>query len=105
VSSKNFHYYLLKLARFSGWLLLPLMIIYILTGFRMRGELGLERLLDVWQAQVAHRLLAWPLVLVVSVHVATTAYFSLRRWGWLKGRSGGEIAPPLGEEGPPVGAP
>ncbi len=81
---KNLHYYLLKTARISGWLLIPLMLLFVVTGFAMRGEFGCDKLLKEEHARVVHQDFRWPLLAVLVVHVTTTIYFSLRRWGWIK---------------------
>ena len=83
---KTLHYYLLKLARLSGWLLLPLMIIYIGTGFALCGMLGFSRWMDLQTALVIHRVFDWPLVAAFLAHASITSYFALRRWGWIKNR-------------------
>jgi hypothetical protein len=87
VSQKTFHYYLLKLARLSGWLLLPLMVIYIGTGFALCGKLGFSRWMDLQTALAIHRVFDWPLVVLFVLHAATASYFAMRRWGWIKSRS------------------
>jgi cytochrome b subunit of formate dehydrogenase len=84
---KDIHYYLLKTARLTGWLLLPLMILYILTGFALCGKLGMSRWMDLQTALYIHQLFDWPLVTVFLVHVSITVYFSFRRWGWIKNKS------------------
>ena len=76
--------FLLKTARLSGWLLMPLMILYIGTGFALCGMLGFGRLFDLQTALVIHRVFDWPLVTVFTVHASVTTYFALRRWGWIK---------------------
>ena len=84
MAAKNLNYYLIKTARISGWLLLPLMLLYILTGFAMRGEFGLGRLLAAEEAKVIHQDFRWPLVAAFLIHTLITVYFAMRRWGWLK---------------------
>ena len=66
--AKPFHYYLLKLARLSGWLLLPLVIIYIGTGFALCGMLGFSRWMDLQTALAIHQIFDWPLVALFLVH-------------------------------------
>jgi hypothetical protein len=83
---KSKHYYLLKLARLSGWLLLPLMVIYIGTGFALCGIWGFGRLIDLQTALKIHQLFDWPLVVFFLLHAAITTYFAVRRWGWIKNR-------------------
>lgn len=84
MARRNVNYYLIKTARISGWLLLPLVVVYILTGFAMRGEFGLGSLLTAEEAKVIHQDFRWPLMGAFLVHAVTTVYFSLRRWGWIK---------------------
>ena len=83
---KAAHYYLLKLARLSGWLLLPLVIIYIGTGFALCGKLGFSRWMDLKTALAIHQIFDWPLVGLFLVHASITAYFAMWRWGWIKNR-------------------
>jgi cytochrome b subunit of formate dehydrogenase len=78
------HYYLLKIARASGWTLLLLMAVYIVTGFSLCGKLGMSGVLDIQTALVIHKLFDWPLVAVFLVHAAITVYFALRRWRWIR---------------------
>ncbi len=84
---KNIHYYLLKTARLSAWLLLLLMLLYILTGFALCGELGMSRLMDLQTALHIHKVFEWPLVFLFLIHASITIYFSFRRWGWIKSKS------------------
>jgi cytochrome b subunit of formate dehydrogenase len=87
MARKNIHYFLIKAARISGWLLLPLMIIYLVTGFALCGKLGFGRLIDLQTALVIHQILDWPLVGVFLVHSSITIYFAFRRWGWISSRT------------------
>jgi hypothetical protein len=77
-------YYLLKTVRTSGWLLLALMTLYLVTGFALCGRMGLNRLMDAQTALAIHQFFDWPLVAVVVVHAAITVYFAMRRWGWIR---------------------
>ena len=83
---RNVHYYLLKTARISGWLLLLLMIVYIVTGLAMRGEFGLGKVLSPEEAKIIHQDFRWPLLVAFLVHVSITIYFAMRRWGWIKNK-------------------
>lgn len=84
---RGLHYYLVKIARVSGWLLFLLVLLYILTGFVLCGEPGFSRLCSSQTALAIHRVFEWPLVGVFLVHSAITIYFALRRWGWIKKRT------------------
>ena len=81
------HYYLIKLARLSGWPLLPIMVLYIGTGFALCGKLGFESSSTTRTALVIHQIFDWPLVAIFLVHVSITTYFAMRRWGWIKNRN------------------
>ena len=81
------NYWLMKTARLSGWLLLPLMILYILTGFALCGEYGFARVISAQAAPDVHQLFEWPLIVIFLAHSSTTIYFALRRWGWIKKRA------------------
>ncbi len=84
---RNLNYYLLKLARVSGWLLLPLMLVYLVTGFALCGKFGFSRLIDLQTALLIHQIFDWPLIVVFAVHSSVTVYFAMRRWGWIKKRT------------------
>jgi cytochrome b subunit of formate dehydrogenase len=84
---KNLHYYLLKAARLSAWLLLLLMILYISTGFVLCGEFGMSRWMDLQTALHIHQIFEWPLVAFFLIHASITVYFSFRRWGWIKSKN------------------
>lgn len=86
--SKSLNYYLIKLARVSGWLLFFLVLLYILTGFALCGEYGMSQWIDVQTALAVHKLFEWPLVAIFLTHSLVTIYFALRRWGWIKTRTG-----------------
>jgi hypothetical protein len=84
MAGKPINYYIMKVSRLSGWMLLVLMGIYIVTGFSLCGKLGVSRMLDSQSALVVHQIFDWPLVAVFAVHSSTTIYFALRRWGWIR---------------------
>jgi len=81
---RDIHYYLIKTARLSGWLLAPLMVLYIVTGFSLCGEYGINEIIDYETALLIHKIFEWPLVVLFLVHAAITIYFAFRRWGWIK---------------------
>ncbi|OHB80926.1 MAG: hypothetical protein A2V98_26415 [Planctomycetes bacterium RBG_16_64_12] len=85
MATKRVNYYLMKIVRVSGWLLLALMILYILTGFSLTGE---WKLVDLRTASIIHKVFEWPLIVVFLAHAITTIYFAFRRWGWIKKRTG-----------------
>jgi len=86
MAGRNIHYYLIKTARISGWLLLPLMILYLVTGFSLCGEYELDKFIADETALEIHQIFEWPLVAIFLTHASITIYFALRRWGWIKTR-------------------
>ena len=76
----------LKLVRWSGWLLLPLVLAFLLTGYIMAGQYGFTRLLDEKSALTLHRMFHLPLIILVLAHVVPAAYLAFQRWGWIKQR-------------------
>jgi Ni,Fe-hydrogenase I cytochrome b subunit len=79
-------YLCLKLVRWTGWLLLPLVLAFLVTGYAMSGRYGLGALADERTALTFHKLLHLPLVLLVLVHVLPSCYLAMLRWGWIKQR-------------------
>ncbi|MGA2863333.1 MAG: hypothetical protein ABSF95_02485 [Verrucomicrobiota bacterium] len=76
----------LKLVRWSGWALLPVVLLFLLTGYIMDGRYGLSKLLDEKTALTFHRMLHLPLIIVVLAHSLPAVYLALQRWGWIKPR-------------------
>jgi len=87
MSRRNINYWLIKLLRLSGWLLLPLMIIYLVTGFSLCGQFGINQWIEDTVALALHRLLEWPLVGAFLAHALVAIYFAFRRWGWIRSRN------------------
>lgn len=73
--------------RWSGWLLLPLILLFLLTGYIMDGRYGLSRLLDEKSALTFHRMLHLPLIVLALAHSLAAAYLAIQRWGWIKHRA------------------
>jgi hypothetical protein len=89
MARRSVNYYLIKIARVSGWLLLFLVLVYMVTSFAYCGRFGFSRLIHPEVARVIHTwdLLFWPLVVAFPVHSFITIYFAFRRWGWIKKRT------------------
>ena len=84
---KSLHYYLVKTARVTGWLLFFLVLLYLVTGFSLCGEYGFAVLMDSQTALAIHKVFEWPLVAIFLTHSLVTIYFALRRWGWIGKRT------------------
>jgi hypothetical protein len=76
----------LKMMLWSGWLLLPLVMLFLLTGYIMDGRHGFGKLLDEKSALTFHRMLHLPLIVLVVAHVVPAVYLAFQRWGWIKHR-------------------
>ena len=77
----------LKTVRWTGWLLLPVVLAFLATGYAMSGRYGLSALTDEKTALALHKLMHLPLGLLVLVHVVPAFYLALIRWGWIKQNS------------------
>jgi Ni,Fe-hydrogenase I cytochrome b subunit len=76
----------LKLVRWTGWLLLPLVLAFLVTGYAMSGRYGFSALTDENTALTIHKLMHLPLGVLLVVHVVPSVYLALLRWGWIKQR-------------------
>jgi Ni,Fe-hydrogenase I cytochrome b subunit len=76
----------LKVVRWTGWILLPVVLAFLVTGYAMSGRYGLSVLADERTALTLHKLMHLPLAVLVVVHVVPSVYLALLRWGWIKQR-------------------
>ncbi|MFA5265238.1 MAG: hypothetical protein WC378_15555 [Opitutaceae bacterium] len=74
----------LKVVRWTGWLLLPVVLGFLVTGYAISGRYGMGVLVDEETALALHRLFHLPLGLLVLAHVVPSIYLALLRWGWIK---------------------
>ncbi len=77
----------LKIVRWSSWPLLPVVAAFLFTGYAVTGQYGLARICDEKTALAWHRLLHWPLIILVLAHSLPAVYLALQRWGWIKPRA------------------
>ena len=80
------NFILLKTVRWSGWPLLPLVLLFLLTGYIMDGRYGFSRLLVEYSALTVHRMLHLSLLVLVLVQSIPAVYLALQRWGWIRPR-------------------
>lgn len=80
------NFVLIKTVRWTGWPLLPLILLFLLTGYIMDGRFGLSRVLDEKSALTCHRMLHLPLMLLVLGHTVPATWLAMQRWGWIKPR-------------------
>ena len=79
--------YMVKAARISGWGLLILTVLYLASGFSLCGEIGFDRLFAPRKALRIHRAMTWPFVVLFLIHVLSSVYLAMQRWGWIKTRA------------------
>ena len=77
----------LKCVRWTGWLLVPIVLLFLVSGYAITGQYGLAALADERTALALHRLLHVPLLALVLLHVLPASYLALVRWGWLHASS------------------
>ena len=76
----------LRVVRWSAWPLLPVVAGFLVTGYAITGEFGFGRFCDEKTALTIHRMLHWPLIILVLVHSVPAVYLALQRWGWIRHR-------------------
>lgn len=87
-TSRPFGYYVIKAIRVTGWFLLALMVLYIISGYALAEEFGCHRIMGEKLAMALH--VNWQLdrvlVVLVVVHAGGASYLAMRRRGWIKPR-------------------
>ncbi len=76
----------LKIVRWSGWPLLPLVLAFLATGYMMSGRFQLGMVLDEKSALALHKMMHLPLLVLLLAHTVPAVYLALQRWGWIKQR-------------------
>lgn len=74
----------LKLVRWTGWLLLPIVLAFLATGYAMSDRYGFGALADEKTALTLHKLMHLPLGVLIIAHVVPSLYLAFVRWGWIK---------------------
>jgi len=87
MAKRSVNYYLIKLVRITGWCLLVVLPVLVVSGYIMCGEFGFDRFAEAEQALVFHKFLDIPLVVIFLLHAIPSAYLAFRRWGWIPSRS------------------
>ena len=72
---------LLKIDRASGWILLLLMVLFIVSGYSLTSEYGMNRVMDRHVALQIHINLSELVVIFFVIHSSIRIYFALIRWG------------------------
>lgn len=74
----------LKLVRWTGWLLIPVVLMFFTTGYAMSARYGLGALTDERTALALHKLMHVPLGALVIAHIVPSTFLAFIRWGWIK---------------------
>jgi hypothetical protein len=75
------HKTLIRSSRISGWISVPLMVAYFITGYSMTGRISW---VEIDLATTVHTIICIPAIICMAIHVGVESYFSMRRWGWIK---------------------
>jgi hypothetical protein len=84
---QRFNRICLKSVRWSGWALIPVVLLFLFSGYAMSGRYGFGRWLDESTALALHKLLHLPLMILVLAHVLPACYLAIQRWGWIGQRT------------------
>lgn len=83
----TFNRFLIKLNRFSGWTLLVLIILFIISGYGMT-----KQIINPVTAKFLHdKLLPIPLFVFFLFHISFNARIAFRRWRVFKNEKAGDI--------------
>jgi Ni,Fe-hydrogenase I cytochrome b subunit len=74
----------LRIVRWTGWILLPVVLAFFATGYAISGRYGFGALTDEKIALELHKLMHLPLATLIVVHVVPSVYLAFVRWGWIK---------------------
>ncbi|HOX03396.1 MAG TPA: hypothetical protein P5555_16715 [Candidatus Paceibacterota bacterium] len=85
---------LLKVVRWTGWPLFPLVMAFLATGYMISGRFGMGRWMDEQSALALHKLLHGPLILLVLVHSLPAMYLAWKRSRWIRNRQPSQTLPP-----------
>ena len=77
----------LKLVRWTGWLLVPVLLVFFATGYAMSDRYGFGALTDERTALALHKMMHVPLATLVVAHLVPSAFLAFIRWGWIKTHS------------------
>jgi Ni,Fe-hydrogenase I cytochrome b subunit len=74
----------LKVVRWTGWLLIPVVLAFFATGYAISDRYGFGALADERTALTLHKLMHLPLGVLVIAHIIPSTFLAFIRWGWIK---------------------
>ncbi|MBI5685586.1 MAG: hypothetical protein HZC54_10945 [Verrucomicrobia bacterium] len=80
----NFNRIALRTVRITSWPLLVMVVASFVTGYMMSNRYGLAATMQPEKALIIHKLLHWPLLVLLVPHTIAAAYLALKRMGWIK---------------------
>ena len=80
------HHFFIKIVRWTGWLQLPVLVVFFLSGYAMSDRFGLGVLASEQAALAVHRAMHVPMLALLVAHVIPSVYLSMLRNGWMKSR-------------------
>lgn len=81
MGGKKVNYYLVKVNRLCGWMLLVLMPIVIITGYGIAGDYRWTSAIASAELHAAiHKFFMTPMIVVLTIHASLSVYFAIRRW-------------------------
>jgi len=78
---ENYRALLWKIDRIAAWILLVLMIFFLISGYSMTSEYGMNSVIDRVTATQIHISLSELVVLFFAIHAGIQIYFALIRRG------------------------
>ena len=70
---------MVRLVRITSWPLFALVLLYIVTGLVMCGELGFDKLISYDYALKLHQMFMWPFIVISLIHAVPATYLAFRR--------------------------
>ncbi len=75
---------LMRASRASGWILLFLIIVFMVTGYGITGKYGANRLIGAQLALSIHQNICYLMIPLFLIHSFVNIRFALKRWRALK---------------------
>ena len=83
MAARTVQYVLIKLVRLTGWALLVVAALYVLSGYAACGRFGLGAAWGPRRAMAWHKAMDVPFIVLFVAHAAPAGYLAMRRWGWI----------------------
>ena len=71
---------LTKLNRICAWLLIPLILLFFISGFAITGKYGLNEIIEPNRALRMHSKLAMPTFVCFFIHTGISIFCAIKRW-------------------------